>query len=259
MGTRTPDKLPARSEWLCRWFTWYVRRHMRRHFHAVRVSHNGLPPQPFPPGPLLFVTNHPSWWDPLFGLLLAKTYTPRRMFAPIDAESLRRFPFMRHLGLFGIELKSLRGAKAFLETSLAILNHPDAVLAVTAQGEFTDVRVRPVVLRPGVGHLCARLSGGTVFPLAFEYSFWNARLPEALAFFGGPIALGAGGSADAWTQRLSAALEETQDRLARESQRRDPNLFDTLLGGSSGTGGVYDFWRRCHRWLTGQRLTDELP
>ncbi len=251
--------LPTRSVWLCRWFTWYTRKHMRRHFHAVRVARRGRPPQPMPDGPLLFVTNHPSWWDPLFGLLLADRFTSRQLFAPIDAESLRRFPFMRRLGLFGIDLQSLRGARTFLETALTVLHHAEAVLAVTAQGELTDVRVRPVVLRPGVGHLCARLSQGTVIPLAFEYCFWNSRLPEALVSFGEPISIVAGVSADAWTQRLATALSETQDQLAQDSQQRNPALFDTLLGGGTGTGGVYDWWRRLRGWFTGRPVTDELP
>lgn len=242
-----PGQLPTRSEALCRWFTWYTRRHMRRHFHAVRVSRRGSPPSEFPPGPLLFVTNHPSWWDPLFGLVLAARYTRRRLYAPIEAESLRRFPFMRKLGLFGIDTKSLHGAKTFLNYARAILNHPSATLAVTAQGELTDVRRRPVVLRHGVGHLCAGLSHGHVYPLAFEYTFWNERLPEALAYFGEAIPIVPGPTADDWTARLAKALETTQDRLAEESQHRDAAYFETLIGGSGGTGGVYDLWRR---WRT---------
>jgi 1-acyl-sn-glycerol-3-phosphate acyltransferase len=256
---RPPSDLPTRSEGLCRWFTWYAQRHMRRHFHAVRVSRQGRPPSEWPPGPLLFVTNHPSWWDPLFGLVLAQQFTKRRLYAPIDAESLVKFPFMRKLGLFGIETKSLRGAKAFLQNALAVLNHPDAVLAVTVQGEFTDVRKRPVVLRSGVGHVGARLTHGHIFPLAFEYVFWNERLPEALAYFGEPIPIIPGRTATEWTERLAAALEQTQDRLAQESLQRDASLFDTLFGGRGGTGGVYDVWRRIRAWLSGRSTTHDAP
>ena len=57
------------------------------------------------------------------------------------------------LGFFGVDPSTLRGAAEFLRTGEAILSAPQRALWVTAQGEFTDVRTRPLQLKTGVGHL----------------------------------------------------------------------------------------------------------
>ncbi len=62
---------PRRSAWQFALFRKYVRRYLRHHFHAVRVSQAG----PLPgllAGPLVVVANHPSWWDPLVGLVFTE-------------------------------------------------------------------------------------------------------------------------------------------------------------------------------------------
>jgi hypothetical protein len=66
---------------------------------------------------------------------------------------------------------------------------PDSVLWVTPEGRFTDVRTRPAIFRPGLASLVARLDTFTLVPLAFEYTFWDERLPEILVSCGQPIAV----------------------------------------------------------------------
>ena len=56
--------LPPISSPLLRWFTWYSRRYLRRHFHSLRVSRAGLPPH-IAGRPLVIYSNHASWWDAL--------------------------------------------------------------------------------------------------------------------------------------------------------------------------------------------------
>ena len=58
--------------------------------------------------PLVIYANHPSWWDAaLVPVLLTRLFPSRRSFAPIDAVALRRYGFMRRLGLFGIAQDSV--------------------------------------------------------------------------------------------------------------------------------------------------------
>jgi hypothetical protein len=89
---------------------------------------------------------------------------------------------------------------------------------VTAQGDFADVRKRPLNLRSGVGHLAARLQGKQT------------------------------------TTRIEAALTASLDTLNAETQSRDPAKFSTLLGGSVGVGGVYDAFRRSAAFVSGQKF-----
>jgi 1-acyl-sn-glycerol-3-phosphate acyltransferase len=241
-----PCGLPRRSARLFGWFRAYARRYVRRHFHAVRVSREGAVPA-LPDGAVIVVVNHPSWWDPLIGLLLTEFMPASRVhYAPIEAGGLAQYPFLERLGFFGVEVGTTRGSLAFLRRSRAILSRPESVLWITAQGEFVDPRERPTRLKEGVGHLVHRLSDATIVPLALEYPFWNDRCPEALARFGDRISVSAGRlfSPAAWTARMEQALQDTQDRLGDEARRRDPAAFTTILGGTAGVGGVYDLWRR---------------
>ena len=142
-------------------------------------------------------------------------------------------------------------------TSRAILATPGTSLWITAQGEFSDPRRRPVVLQPGLAHLVRDLERGLVVPLAVEYPFWNERRPEALSCFGRPIRRRAtlgGQSVEELNALLARRLAETMDALAEEAATRDPARFRTLVLGRTGVGGVYDTGRRFKAWILGRRF-----
>jgi hypothetical protein len=108
------------------------------------------------------------------------------------------------------------------------------------------VRRRPVEWRAGAAALVARQPQCTVVPIALEYTFWDERLPEALALIGKPIVVESDGHVhtDQWQARLTHAMTEAQDELACLGIAHDPALFITLLRGGSGVAFVYDTWRR---------------
>ena len=99
----TPPVVVRRSPRLVRFFTRHVKRfYLARDFHAVRLSKSGIP-GPVPDGPLIIVLNHPSWWDPLVGLVLAELFPDRAHYAPMDANALGRYRIFERLGMFGVE------------------------------------------------------------------------------------------------------------------------------------------------------------
>lgn len=259
MAALTPlSPLPAGvvppTPWLVRLFGCYVRRYLRRHFHAVRLA---WPERPTtrPTTPLIIYLNHPAWWDPLISFVLAYQLFPEREhYGPIDAEALARYRLFTHLGFFGIASQTRQGAATFLRQSQAILQRPTTVLWLTPSGAFTDPRTRPVSLRPGLGHLVRRLERCTLLPLALEYPFWEERLPEALARFGAPVVVTAGSTqtAKAWTQQLAQHLEAAQDALQRDACQRERAAFDLVLRGRVGVGGLYDLWRACRAHWRGE-------
>lgn len=251
-----PALVPKRSRWLMAWFRGYAEGYVRKHLHAVRLSKAGGVPD-VANVPTLVVLNHPAWWDPMACIALSRKFMHRQHFAPIDAAQLRQYRFFGRLGFFGVEQENPRALVPFLATARAILASPGGVLWVTAQGDFRDARVRPIVLRTGVGHVAARLGRGLVVPLALEYPFWTESKPEALCRFGTAIDVGANPGLDgkAWTAKIAAALESTMDALAAEAVARDPALFETLLTGESGVGGVYDAWRWLKAKVRGRRFS----
>src|SRR4051794_653634 len=108
-------RLPRRVEWRVKFFTSYFRRWMGKSFHGLRLSKTGQLPRT-DGKPVLVVMNHPSWWDPLFGMVLSQQLVGYKSYAPIDAKALRQYPIFEPLGLFGVE-PTAQGAIAFLRTS----------------------------------------------------------------------------------------------------------------------------------------------
>ncbi len=290
MADSTPgSRVPPVSPWLLRGFKWYVRRFVRRNFHAVRLLNSssdalaGLPSD----RPVLVYMNHPSWWDPMLGVVVAtQLLGDRQHFGAIDQRALEQYRVFAKIGFFGVDTESGRGGVRFLRTAEAILRGGRRhAVWVTAQGAFTDVRDRPVTLRPGVAAVVDRLGviGGesgsvVVLPLAVELVFWNERYPEALLAWGEPITVNglyAAGTDQAEATSAAVSSKETrQDRIARinahlerrlehamealadAARSRDPARFirlgDDADDGRAGVGGLYDLGRRITCWMKGK-------
>jgi 1-acyl-sn-glycerol-3-phosphate acyltransferase len=212
--------LPKISPSWLKWFKRYARWYVSRHFHAVRISRAGGVPA-LHDGGVVFVVNHPSWWDPVVLMLVSDLFPDRQHYAPMDAAALEKYRFFTKLGIFGL---TPGNGLTFVRTGRAILAQPRSALWVTGHGRFADVRDRSAKVRGGV----AALGCDTVIPVAIEYTFWHERFPEILIRFGKP----------------GETLEATQDALAAEAIQQRAELFDTLLPGRVGIGGVYDLWRR---------------
>ena len=255
------NKLPHISPLLLRWFIWYSRRYIRRHFHSMRISLAGLPPETHG-HPVVIYSNHASWWDVLVCLVLKDEFFPtRNLFAPIDGAALENYKMFKRLGFFGVERDSARGAVKFLRTSDSILKSPDALLFITPQSRFADVRERPIRFEPGLGHLAARVKDAVFVPVVGEYVFWEERLPEILVRFGEPVVvdqpLASQFGSDAWTNLFERKLEAAQDALSAEVRLRNPEKFQTILQGAAGQGGVYDWWRALSAKLRGETFRKE--
>jgi 1-acyl-sn-glycerol-3-phosphate acyltransferase len=249
-----PERLLSKA-----WMQFFVRvltHRLRRSFHAIRLAKPGVPAVP-DELPLVIYANHPSWWDAaLVPVLVTRFFPSRRSFAPIDAVALRRYGFMRRIGLFGIAPDTYEGASLFLRVGRKILSQPDTLFYLTPQGRFTDARDRPVSLRPGLAHLLCRVPRVTVLPLALEYPFWDESAPEALIRFGEPMVLGSSVTAEIPEIQafLQAGLLQAMDSLAEAAVSRDASRFETLLDGRAGVGGVYDAWRRLGAWRRGEKF-----
>ncbi len=246
------DPQALRSDAHVSFFTWVFLRRLKQSFHAVRLAKPGLP-EIAADLPLIVYCNHPSWWDAALAPVLARQLFPqRRAYGPIDAAALERYPFMRRIGLFGVQADSYAGSATFLRTGQRLLDRADTLFCVTPQGNFVDPRIRPVQLRPGLAVLISRLPRVTVLPLALEYPFWNERTPEALARFGAPSVMGEAIDIPAIRRTLESELAAAMDALAVDARSREADRFITLHGGKVGVGGVYDGWRRLNAWMRGQ-------
>lgn len=188
----------------------------------------------------------------MIGLVLARRFLPdRQHYAPIEAEQLQRYGVLRRLGFFGVEKGTVRGAAQFLRVATAVLAESTAVLWITAQGRFADVRERPLRLESGVEHLARRMPEVWFVPLALEYTFWTERCPEALARWGEPV------PGRVATGQLESRLERTLDELNAASQARRADAFEVVVRGRAGVGGWYDVWRAWRARCRGEAFQRE--
>ena len=253
------DPVAWRSERAMAFFNIAFSRSFGGSMRALRVPHWGLPD--YPRGrPLVVLANHPSWWDAvMFMLLLRRFFLDRPGFMPMDAAALKKYAFMKRLGVFGIEQESARGAVRFLQTAKHVLAAPERMLWMNAPGRFADVRERPVPIAAGVVRLPEMAPHALFIPLAFEYPFWTEKQGEALAAFG-PAIPGeelAALARDARAEAIRAALTANMDRLAEDAISRDPARFVTALDGRRGMGGLYGAWQYMKALSRGERHVAE--
>ena len=235
--------VPRISSFVLYFFRGIVRGYFRRHFTAVRLS-RASDLHTLSAKRLILYANHSSWWDPMVSVLLAEKLMPtRKHYAPMDADSLERYPILKQIGIFGVDMNSLRGAAKFLRGSLKILAQ-GGVLWITPQGRFVDPRQRPLAFKPGMATLAARVPDGcTLQPIAIEYVFWNERLPGTLLHFGEPV-YADGRTAVELQEALEAALVEAMDELKQMAMARSTEPFTVLKRGRVGTGGFYALGQR---------------
>ena len=121
---------------MLRGFRSTVRGYFRRHFRAVSLQILAGQRQwlAHTDAPLVVYANHSSWWDPMVSVLLAERLLPQRKhYAPMDAAALARYPVLKKIGIFPVEMQTARGAAQFLRTSLAVLTG-GGVVWITPQG-----------------------------------------------------------------------------------------------------------------------------
>ena len=237
---------------LHRFFHMAFQRRAGSGLRAIRLANWGRPAPH--EGPLVIVANHPSWWDGVAFMLLAEALFPgRQMYAPMAAEAIARYRFMRRVGVFGIEAGP-RGAAYFLRAAEQVLASSGGMLWVNAPGRFMDPRERPVPVLPGLTRLAEMAPNAVFLPLALDYPFWGEPRPEMLCGFGPPVTAATLLEQDrpARGAMLSAALQATMDRLAADAISRDPTRFTTLLAGQEGMGGTYQLFRRLRAALRGE-------
>jgi 1-acyl-sn-glycerol-3-phosphate acyltransferase len=248
--------VPHISRFVLWFFRGIVRRYFRRHFSGVRLSRASNLAN-FSDERLIVYANHSSWWDPMVLVLMAAKLMPKRdHFAPMDAAALERYGIFKRIGVFGVEMKTARGAAQFLRTGSKIVQS-GGILWVTPQGRFADSRERPLGFKPGLAALAAKMEGGcTVLPLAIEYVFWDERLPETLLHFGEPIRVD-GQSVEEVQSLLEAALLKTMEALKAEAMARNPTAFSLVHDGTVGTGGFYEIGQRIFATVRRRRFQPE--
>lgn len=188
---------------------------MRRAFGSLRVR--GLEPVRalMREGPVLIVSNHTAWWDPLLVLVLTTRVLGVDAFAMMDAKNLRRLPFFGLVGAFGVDLDVPADGARAIRYAAKLLDGPGRVVWIFAQGRERPVTERPLGFRGGTAEIARVARRAVVVPVALRYEHGARPEPDAYVSFGAPLARTRATSRDAEASRLAqeAAVTEELDAL----------------------------------------------
>jgi 1-acyl-sn-glycerol-3-phosphate acyltransferase len=244
----------VRSLWIDRWFQSYTRRYLARSFHRVHV-HCEEPRLTWEePLPLLVCMNHSSWWDLLLGYYVGRRLLGWDVYAPMDAAQLRRYRFLRHVGVFGVERGTRDGARRFLRETSELLRGRRRALWLTPQGALLSNDTRPIRFGSGVGRLARSLGEGYLMTVAVQYEFWEEKLPEAFVSLG-PLRRFCPATARrprALVRNLEQEMTARMDALDTRRRARDAALFTTVLQSPVQVSPLYDTVRRLAARMRGE-------
>jgi len=250
---------PISRRWLMDGFCWYARKMIRRSFHVFAVDVSTLNYASMDKNvPLVIMSNHPGWWDPIVGMMLCREcFADRVFYAPIDAEALKKYRIFQKLGYFGIQANTRQGAADFIEQSKYVLSSEASSLWITPEGRFTDVRDHRQPFMPGLAHIASKTPNIHCVPLAIEYAFTEERLPLLLCKLGSPLIDTEPVKRDKleWQVRLTEHLRATQSALAKSVIEKRWDSFDVLVRPHRKPTSLYDWMRWSLMRLTGQKPT----
>lgn len=207
----------------------------RRRLAATLIA--GLPRDLPPDVPLILASTHVSWWD---AFVLRDVHRALRPAAPIytamTERELRRFPYFRLIGVFGMDPDSpasVRGALRFLEERTT--ERRDSVLTYFPQGRIWPSHRRPLGFRRGIELFARRIAPAVVLPVAMHHEPLSASSPTVLVNAGEPIPT----DGDLDHHRLERAVEAASDALlafvaehGEATPRAWPGPFGTLSAAS---------------------------
>jgi len=167
----------SKSRWFNAWFARHARSRIRRTFGRVLVS--GLAEARIAAGqaPLLLVANHTTWWDALVALYVSELLLGCDGYAMMDAANLRRVPFFRRVGAFGVDLDDpADGARAIRHTARLLGTKGRAVWIFPEGRERSPFAA--LDLRPGAAQIARVAKRAVVVPVGLRYVFGAAEGPD---------------------------------------------------------------------------------
>lgn len=240
-------------------YKFIVRDAVKRSFHRVWLRQDENVPKPGSM-PILLYANHTSWWDGYMVCLLfqeAWQRNKRRWLVMAEEETLKKYPFFRSLGAFGVNRQSPRDGIAAIQHAVGCMcDQPYGVCVVFPQGKFHHVDARPLGFYNGVGLIAkqtlAQAGVCALVPMALRYEFCDEQLPHAFITLGAPKILRSNYSAEisakAITQGMEQQLIAEMDTLRDQCLHRQFELFVPIVRGALGIQETWDWVRKKLRW-----------
>jgi putative hemolysin len=134
-------------------------------------------------GPTVLVSNHTSWWDPMFATMLTHRVLRCETYAMMLSSKLEQFPFFGRLGAFGIDPEDPHDVAMGLRLAKKHLKNSGQLVWIFPQGEERPITERPLVFRPAAASLARIAPHARTMACALRYEFGAEERPTLLAAF----------------------------------------------------------------------------
>lgn len=207
----------AKSAWFTRWFSHVARSRIRAtfdhvHFRGVDRFRSAASK------PVLLVSNHTCFWDPLVAVWSTNRVAKTDSYALMDGKNLRRLPFFRKVGAFGVDLDEPRDGGLAIRYAARLLQRAGTLVWVFPQGDERPITERPLAFRKGAAAIARLSPDAVVLPMALRYEFGERERPVLHISVGEPLPhhrdVDAGQAAQ---EQAVADLLDELDELIREA------------------------------------------
>jgi 1-acyl-sn-glycerol-3-phosphate acyltransferase len=192
------------------WFASHARGRIARTFGRVIVRGVDATRARAQKSPLLVVSNHTSWWDPLVILHASTHLLGTDGHALMDARNLRRLPFFALVGAFGVDLDVPSDGASAMRHAARLLDRPGRLVWIFPQGAERPITERPLGFREGAAQIARLARSAITIPAAIRYELAGEEMPRLYLSFGPPLA------AERDTALARAAQEQAVERELAE-------------------------------------------
>ncbi len=220
--------IPARKQRLFNaWFAGNARDRIHKTFGAVRVHGLDAARALAREGPLLAVSNHTSWWDPLLVLHLTHHLLEVDGHALMDAKNLQILPFFALVGAFGVDLDRPADGAAAMRYAARLLDRPGRLVWIFPQGRERPITERPLGFRAGSAEIARVARKATTIPVGIRYEFAAEERPFLYVSIGAPVAAEKDPAEGRAAQE--AAVERELDRIERAVRGEEGLGFEEIF------------------------------
>lgn len=219
--------IPARKQrHFNAWFAGTARDRLHKSFGALRIHGLAEARALAKESPLLAVSNHTSWWDPLLILHLTHHLLEVDGHALMDAKNLQILPFFALVGAFGVDLDRPADGAASMKYAARLLDRPGRLVWIFPQGRERPITERPLAFRPGSAEIARVARKALTLPVGIRYEFAGEERPFLYVSFGAPVPVERDPEKGRAAQE--AAVERELDRIERAVRGEEGLGFEEI-------------------------------
>lgn len=218
---------------------------LHKHFRKCSLTLSSELPQ-FEKGvPVIAVSNHSSWWDPMLALYLSYFVFKKEFYAIFAEEQLVRYGIFRMVGGLGVNRDSHEDGLKFLKYTRDLLKDHDRMLWICPQGELHSPQV-PIEFKKGFAQIVSHLPKVQILKMALSYDFWIEPNPEIVISITKETLVPERGAAfiDTLTTRIASDVQQQLNEVLSIVRTRDSKRLKPIFAKEAGVHPVYDVYRR---------------